>query len=110
LRPSVFDWAVATAVTVSPLAEEAVFRGAVLPGLVPRLGFFWANSLTALLFLGAHVPGWAVQGRLLPMLQTAHGGALSIFLMGWILGVVVYKSSSVSAGILAHLVNNLFSL
>jgi membrane protease YdiL (CAAX protease family) len=76
------DWGFVDAVVVAPIVEELTFRGAVLGGLGPRYRFSIANSLTALLFLGSHFPGWYFQGRLMTELTTPVGGAVSILLIG----------------------------
>lgn len=103
------SWPWVDAVIVSPIVEEVTFRGAVLGGLLQRSRFLIANTLTALLFLGAHLPGWYFQGRLLALLTAPVGGALSIFLIGWVLGLVYYQSRSVLGSTLAHALNNLLS-
>lgn len=95
-------------VIVAPVVEEITFRGAVLPSLL-RYRFATANTTTALLFLGIHLPGWCFQGRLYAMLSQPVGGAVSILLIGWVLGLVAYKSKSVAASTLTHVLNNLFS-
>jgi hypothetical protein len=102
-------WVFVGGVIVAPIVEEITFRGAVLPGLLKRYHFMTANTLTALLFLGIHLPGWYFQGRLLTVLAQPIGGALSIFTIGWVLGLVAYKSKSVAGSTLAHILNNLFS-
>jgi len=77
--------------------------------LLRRYRFATANTLTAVFFLGIHLPGWYFQGRLRAMLAQPVGGALSIFLIGWVLGLVAHRSKSVAASTLAHILNNLFS-
>jgi ABC-type antimicrobial peptide transport system permease subunit len=67
------------------------------------------HTLTAVFFLGIHLPGWYFQGRLLDMAAQPVGGALSIFIIGWTLGLVAYKSKSVAGSTLTHILNNLFS-
>ncbi|HEX5440977.1 MAG TPA: CPBP family intramembrane glutamic endopeptidase, partial [Ktedonobacterales bacterium] len=52
------SWAFVNAVIVAPIVEELTFRGAVLGGLSKHYRFAVANTLTALFFLGAHLPGW----------------------------------------------------
>jgi len=106
LSPS---WALVNAVAVAPVVEEIAFRGALLPALLKRYRFAVANSITALLFLGAHLPGWYFQGRLRPMLTAPAGGALSIFLIGLLFGWAAYRGKSISASILAHSLNNFFN-
>jgi len=102
-------WAFVGGVIVAPIVEEITFRGAVLPDLLKRYRFVAANTLTALFFLGIHLPGWYFQGRLPAMLAQPVGGALSIFIIGWVLGLVAYKSKSVAGSTLTHILNNLFS-
>jgi len=102
------NWSLATSVIVAPIVEEITFRGAVLRGLMLRHRFVVANTMTALFFLGAHLPGWYFQGKLSYMLTHPVGGAISILLIGWILGLVAFKSNSVLGSILTHILNNLF--
>ena len=89
------NWSLATSVIVAPIVEEITFRGAVLQGLMLRHRFVVANTMTAIFFLGAHLPGWYFQGKLSYMLTHPVGGAISILLIGWILGLVAFKSNSV---------------
>jgi membrane protease YdiL (CAAX protease family) len=103
------SWPLVNAVLVAPVVEEITFRGAILGSLRLRYRFAIANSITALLFLGAHLPGWYFQGRLLASLISPVGGALSIFLVGLVFGYVARRSGSAAASILAHALNNLGS-
>jgi membrane protease YdiL (CAAX protease family) len=96
-------------VIVAPIVEEFTFRGAILQTLLSRYRFIVANTVTAVFFLGIHLPGWRFQGRLSDMLAQPIGGALSILFIGWILGLVAYKSKSVAVSTLTHVLNNLFS-
>lgn len=103
------SWPQFSVLVVAPVFEEFMFRGAVLGNLTQRYRFPLANTLTAVLFLGMHLPGWHFQGRLWANLTAPVSGALSIFLLGWIFGLVAHKSQSVTAGMIAHSLNNLFS-
>jgi membrane protease YdiL (CAAX protease family) len=103
------SWPFVGGVIVAPIVEEITFRGAVLPSLLMRYRFTAANTITAPLFLGIHLPGWYFQGCLSDMLRQPIGGALSILVIGWVLGPVAYKSKSVAASTLTHVLNNLFS-
>jgi membrane protease YdiL (CAAX protease family) len=105
-----FGWAALNAVVVAPIVEEIAFRGALLPALLERYRFAVANTLTALLFVGAHLPGWYFQGRLRAMLTTPLGGALSIFILGLLFGWVAWRSKTVAGSILAHALNNFVNL
>jgi uncharacterized protein len=102
-------WSFISGVIISPIVEEITFRGAVLGALTQRYRFVVANSLTAFFFLGVHLPGWYFQNRLMNNLITPIGGALSIFMLGFIFGYVAQKSKSVSESIITHMLNNLFS-
>lgn len=104
------DWAFLNVVLIAPFVEEFVFRGAVMGGLMKRYRFGVANAVSSLLFVGAHVPGWHFSGVLMDRLTQPIGGALSIFVLGLIFGFVVLKSRSVAAGMIAHGINNLFSV
>jgi uncharacterized protein len=104
------SWSFIGGVITAPIVEEITFRGAILEGLKQRYHFIYTNLFTAVFFLGIHFPGWYFQGSLMTNLTTPIGGALSIFILGFIFGFVVYKSKSVSAGILAHFLNNLSNI
>jgi membrane protease YdiL (CAAX protease family) len=102
-------WPLLGGAIVAPIVEEFTFRGAILQTLLARYRFLVANTLTALFFVGIHLPGWYFQGRLSAMLALPIGGALSILFIGWVLGLVACKSKSVAASTLTHILNNLFS-
>ena len=103
------NYAFFSAVIAAPVIEELAFRGAILPVLKEKYGFWIANSLTALFFTTIHMPGWYFQGKLLTMLTAPVGGALFIFFAGWVFGWIAHRSKSVGAGTLAHMINNFFS-
>ena len=102
-------WPFFNAVIVSPVVEEITFRGAVLGVLRKKFGFAVSNIFTALMFLGAHLPGWYFQGVLKANLLNPMGGALSIFLIGLVFGYAAYKSKSVAGSTVAHMLNNFFN-
>jgi membrane protease YdiL (CAAX protease family) len=102
-----WGWPFLGGTIVAPIVEELTFRGGVLQTLLTRYRFTVANTLTAVFFVGAHLPGWYFQGRLFAMLIQPVGGALSILIIGWVLGWVAYRSKSVTASTLTHLLNNL---
>jgi uncharacterized protein len=104
------SWALVNAVVIAPIVEEYTFRGVIFVALKQRYRFIMANSLTALFFLGAHLPGWYFQGKLNSQLMAPIGGAFSIFLLGWIFGFVRERSQSVLGGTLAHIINNFSSM
>lgn len=109
LLPSGMSWGLVSAVLISPIVEEITFRGAILQTLMKEYSFGIVNILTALFFLGSHIPGWYFQHKLLTNLTNVTGGALSILFLGWVFGMVYYKSKSVSGGILTHVLNNFFN-
>jgi len=106
---SSIGWPLFSGVIVAPIVEELTFRGAVLASLARRFSFPAANTLTALFFLGIHLPGWYFQGCLWGNLLNPAGGALSIFLLGWVFGYVAHRSKSVAASTITHALNNLFN-
>jgi len=99
-------WPELNAGLVSPVVEEIAFRGAVMGGLMQRGKFAIANTITASMFVAAHIPGWWFQGRLAEQITKPAGGVLTIFVLGWIFGLVVYESKSICSGIIAHSLNN----
>jgi membrane protease YdiL (CAAX protease family) len=103
-------WPLFSAIVIAPVFEEFLFRGAVLGALTQRYRFATANVLTAVSFLAIHLPGWYFQGRLWQNLTSPSGGAAAILLLGLVFGLVAHKSRSLLASILAHGLNNLFSL
>jgi membrane protease YdiL (CAAX protease family) len=103
------NWAFLGGVIVAPIVEEFTFRGAILQTLLARYRFITANTLTALFFLGIHLPGWYFQDRLSAMFLKPIGGALTILFIGWVLGLVACRSKSVAASTVTHILNNLFS-
>jgi membrane protease YdiL (CAAX protease family) len=65
----------------SPLLEELLFRGFVLKELLSLLPLAFANALTSLLFVAAHVPYWLSHGGLTEVygrLDIAHGCCLNL--------------------------------
>ena len=79
---------------VTPVAEEMVFRGAILRRLNEALGhrLRWVSiATTALLFAAAH--GNMAQG-------------VSAFIMGLVLGWVYIRTRSILPGIIIHWANN----
>jgi uncharacterized protein len=96
-----------SAVLLSPVLEEIVFRGYILGSLEKSgYGFWRANIVAALTFLGLHFPGWYFMGSsnlTQPIL------ILSIFLIGLIAGYAKRRSGSTWGSIVFHLINNLYS-
>ncbi len=79
---------------LAPVAEEFVFRGAVLRTLLNMMDkkLHWvAIAISALLFAGIH--GNLAQG-------------LNAFVLGCLLGWMYYRTNSLFPGIVLHLVNN----
>ena len=105
----VLNWSFLSGVCVAPITEEITFRGAILGNLMRRHRFAVANTITAFLFLGSHIPGWYFQGRLPSMLTRPVGGGLSILFLGWVFGLVAHKSKSVAGSTWSHFLNNLFN-
>lgn len=84
--------------------EEIPFRGFMLRKLQEQFGFWSANVLSSLLFLAVHIPGWS----LLHMLSGSL--AVVIFALGFIFAIAVHYSRSLWSGIIAHSLNDAWSL
>lgn len=87
-------WGWITVGVLVPIAEEMVFRGAILRTLLNLCGHRWhwgAIVLSALLFGLAH-------GNMAQLLNAT--------LLGCLLGWLYYRSGSIAPGIVFHMVNN----
>lgn len=83
--------------------EEIPYRGFILRKIGERLNFWLANTITALLFLTIHLPGWFA-------LHTFSArAAMTITVFGFVMGLVVRWSNSLWAAIVAHSANDLMS-
>ncbi len=89
LRPAVAP--VLLGVVVAPLAEEMIFRGLILRGLLRRFRQDHAIALSALLFAVIHVDLYQV---------------ITVFFMGLFLGWVFTRTGSLWACLLAHAAAN----
>lgn len=107
LLPGKFDYGTLNVLLIAPLFEEFLFRAAILPNLIPVLGFARSNLITSFYFVLLHIPGWYMMGNLHTMLTLPVGGALSIFVLGLLFGWVSHKSRSFLGGAIAHCLNNL---
>jgi membrane protease YdiL (CAAX protease family) len=95
------------ALVIAPVFEEILFRGFILRSLLESGLRFWpANLLTALLFLGIHLPGWSFAAS--PSL-TQPAAMVGIVLVGLGAGLAKQRSDSLWGSILFHAVNNLYS-
>ncbi len=103
------SWLFFNAVLASPILEEILFRGAILPVFKQKYSFIMAHLITSILFLGLHIPGWYFQGVLIGNLKNPMGGALSIFLLSLAFGYVAHKSKTSFGSIIAHVLNNFFN-
>lgn len=80
---------------IAPLAEEVVFRGAILRSLLEKYSRPWtAIAISALLFALIH----------LNPAQMPHA-----FLVGLLLGWMYWRTGSIIPGVLLHVVNNTVS-
>lgn len=83
------------AVVVTPLAEEAFFRGLIFGVLRDRQGVGVGTVVSALIFAGVHFE----IGVLIP-----------IFFLGLLLAVLYHKTQSIVPGILVHMGYNALAL
>jgi membrane protease YdiL (CAAX protease family) len=83
--------AVLLVAVVAPIAEEFLFRGIILRGLLGRLRPWGAIGLTTFLFAAMHMNPWQVPAGL---------G------LGWLCGYVYLRTRSLTLCILLHFLNN----
>jgi uncharacterized protein len=93
-------------VSVSPVFEELLFRGLVLPKLQENTPFWRANLAQSFLFTLVHWPNWLWTKGFQPDLLVT---SASIFLLGCLLGWLVQRTNSIWPPVMIHIVNNFFS-
>ncbi len=90
----------------SPISEEILFRGFVLPRLSERLPFWEANAIQAILFTAMHWPNWLwVNGFQTWIIVTS----VSIFILALFLGWLLRQTNSIWPSIVVHIINNFLS-
>lgn len=95
-------------ILTAPLAEELLFRGAVLRVLRERLGVATAIPMSAALFALAHLPYWAISGEKSGAALAASLG--SVFLLGIFFAALFHWSKSLWAPLDCHTLNNLLNV
>lgn len=88
-------------VTVAPLAEELLFRGALLRALLRRTTPAWATFLSAALFAAVH-----------PLSSPTIGSVIAVpglFVLGLVSAGLAIRTQSLSASILLHAGFNLLT-
>ena len=87
----------------SPISEELLFRGFVLPKLNETMGFWQANLVQAALFTAIHWPNWIwVDGFHWSLVTTS----VSIFILSLLLGWLTRRTNSIWPAVAAHILNN----
>ena len=107
LLPSEMSFSLINVAIVAPIFEEFTMRGAIFGALRQRYSFAVASSITALLLVLLHCPGWFFTGNLLNNLITPIGGALSTFIVGWLCGLTAERGKTVAGAMIVHFLNNL---
>ena len=96
---------------LNAFAEESIFRGIILPQLMRTMAFWRANLAQASLFALAHLvwplSSW-VLGQSTPAQALAEAGMLLVFtaIGGLVFGYLYYRTNSIWAPLLAHLIDN----
>jgi membrane protease YdiL (CAAX protease family) len=90
-----------SAVVISPLVEEAAFRGVLLQRLNQIVPFCTSNITTSILFLLYHVPLWIVRGQRVSVMA-----CLWVLFFSWWMGYFLNKSKSLWTCIIIHAVQN----
>lgn len=80
--------------------EEIPFRGFIFQKFESQFGFWMANLLSSLLFLGIHLPGWFF------LHQFNIVTAISAFLFGALWAILFKYSKSLWSSIIAHSLND----
>lgn len=80
--------------------EEIPFRGFILQKFETQVGFWLANLLSSLLFLGIHLPGWIF------LHQFSIMNAVSVLLFGALWAILFKYSKSLWSSIVAHSLND----
>ena len=107
LHASASAWLVTLAqVFFSPISEELLFRGFVLPQLMDRMPFWKANMIQAILFTAMHWPNWIwVNGFQTWIIVTS----VSIFILALFLGWLLRRTNSIWPPVVVHIINNFLS-
>jgi membrane protease YdiL (CAAX protease family) len=90
----------AMVISIGPLVEEVLFRGALLSALLRRLPVGWAVAACVLLFGAVHLPGLHFEWYALP----------DLMLLALALCWLRLKSGSLWPAVLAHGVNNMVAM
>jgi uncharacterized protein len=88
-------------VTVAPVAEELLFRGALLRGLQRRMTPAWATFVSALAFAAVH-----------PLSSPTIGSVIAVpglFALGVVSAMLAIRTGNLSASILLHAGFNLLT-
>jgi len=91
---------VVVVVSLGPLVEELLFRGALLSALLRRVGAGWAIALSSLLFACVHLPDLGFLWYAVPNLALLAAG------LAWLR----LRSGSLWPAVVAHGVNNLLAV
>lgn len=85
--------------------EETLFRGFILQKLTDWIGFWRANSLTSILFMLIHFPGWveakSFTGLVMP---------IAVLILGFLFGLAKKYTKSLWASIIFHSINNFVAM
>jgi uncharacterized protein len=90
-------------ISFSPVSEELLFRGFVLPRLNEKTRFWPANLVQAVLFVAIHWPNWIWVGGFHWSLVTT---SVSILLLGLLFGWLTRRTNSIWPGVAVHIANN----
>jgi membrane protease YdiL (CAAX protease family) len=83
---------------IAPIIEEMIFRGIIMHGLMRNYSAFTAVSVSALMFALFHLNPWQFPAT---------------FILGLLLGILMYRTRNIILCILGHAINNglvLFSI
>jgi membrane protease YdiL (CAAX protease family) len=88
----------------APVAEELLFRGALLPMLARHHPFWRANLIASVMFVGIHYPGWIMFGwSFIHIVQDT----LGVMFVGLVTGWLWQRTGALWASMAFHLSWNL---
>ncbi|MFD2045545.1 CPBP family intramembrane glutamic endopeptidase [Ornithinibacillus salinisoli] len=88
------------------IVEELVFRGFLLKKLTETYTFWKANMVTSSLFVSIHFPIWFYKG--LFETPSIFNAIFTVFIIGFIFGVIYKRTNSLWSVIIIHSMYNLF--
>jgi membrane protease YdiL (CAAX protease family) len=91
------------------ITEEALFRGLFLNALLKKTKAIYALTVSSLMFVIIHLPGWMNNSRFSDPLSALRDCA-SIFALGLVFGWTFMKSRNIFIPVFLHMLWNLLMI